>query len=278
MLRGIWTEDEEHRSNTEVEQPAASGLECLTNSLQPSLRRHDRQAVADYMMSLFRRGWQELAAQPQRLRLEVAQLRAMIHAAGFSPEALQALEENIADLSKHPPGRPLPIRQVSDVIKAMRWTVLRCPDRMFVNSDSPIQILPYIIVNPESEVTLPLSPTRALICDWGFPRPSITIHAATGLEVIEVNRRTALGAEQYIYFAYPPAENAIRDMLAGERPQRILDVNGRRAVPPKYRRKMERAARRILRGRKQENLELVEHLRALEASDGLVVRDHDSYS
>ena len=46
VLRRIWTEDEEHRLNREVEQPAASALKQLTETLQPSLRRHERQAVA----------------------------------------------------------------------------------------------------------------------------------------------------------------------------------------------------------------------------------------
>ena len=278
VLRHIWTEDEEDRSNTEVEQPAASGLKQLTKALHPNLRRHDRQAVAGYMMSLSRRGWQELAAQPQRLRSEVAQLEAMIHTAEFSPEALHALEAEIANLSKHPPGRPLPIRQVSDVMAAMRWTVLSCSDPMFVNGDSPVQIVPHVIVNPKSEVTLPLSPTRALICDWGFPRPLIAIRTATVGEVLEVNRRTALGAEQYIYFADRPAENAVRELLDGGPRPRILDGKGRRAVPRKHRRNMERDARRVLRGRKRENMELVERLRELEAASGLVVRHDDPAS
>ena len=277
-LRGIWTEDEEDCSNTEVEQPAASGLEQLTETLQPSLRRHARQAVAKYMMSLFRRGWQELAAQPQRLRPEVAQLTAMIQTAGFSPEAVRILEENIVDLSKHPPGRPLPIRQISGVMAAMRWTVLQCPAPMFVNGDSPVQIVPHVIVKPESEVTFPLSPTRALICDWGFPRPSITIRTATAAEVSEVNRRTAVGAECYIYFANRPAENDLHALLDGQPRQRILDDKVRRDVPRKHRRNMELNARRILRGRKKENMELIEQLKELEATSGLVVRDDEPAS
>ena len=270
VLRSIWTEDEERRSNIEVEQPAAPGLKHLTESLHPNLSGDERQAVAGYMMSLFRRGWQELAAQPQRFRPEVAQLMARIQAAGFSPEALRTLEENIADMSKHPPGRPLPIRRVSGVMAAMRWTVLRCPEPMFVTGDSPVQIVPHVIVNSESEVTLPLSPMRALVCDWGFPRRPIAIREATGPEVLEVNRRTALGAEQYVYFADQPAENAVRDLLDSERRPRLLDVDGCRAVPPKHCRKMERAVRRILRGRKKENSELVERLKALDANGELV--------
>ena len=278
VVRDIWTEDDEKRANSEVEQPAAPGLKHLTESLQPSLRRHERQAVAGYMMSLFRRGWRELAAQPKRLQSEVARLRASINAAEFSPELWHYLDEDIADLSKHPPGRPLPIRQVSEVMTAMRWTVLRCPDSMFVNGDSPVQIVPHVIIDPESEVTLPLSPTRALICDWGFPRPPITIRVATDAEVLEVNRRTTSGAEQYVYFADRPTENAVRELLDGGPRPRILDDKGRRAVPRKHRRDMERHAQRILRGRKRENMELVERLRELEATSGLVVRRDDPAS
>lgn len=278
VLHGIWTEEEEDRSNTEVEQPAASGLECLTDSLQPSLDRHDRQAVAGYMMSLFRRGWQELTAQRKRLQPEVEQLIAMIRTAGFSSEALRVLEAEIAGLSEHPPGRPLPIRRVTEVMAAMRWAVLRCPDPIFVNSDSPVQIVPHVIIDPESEVTLPLSPMRALVCDWGFPRPPITIRGATDAEVLEVNRRTASGTERYVYFANRPMENAVRKLLDDGPRRRILDDGGRRAVPPKHRRNMERDARQILRGCKRENMELVERFREAEAASGLAVRHDDPKS
>ena len=278
VLRRIWTEDEEHRLNSEVEQPAASVLKQLTETLQPSLRRHERQAVARYVMSLFRRGWQELSAQPQRLQSEVARLKAMVRAAGFSPEALHALEANIADLAKHPPGRPLPIHRVGDVLAAMRWTVLRCPDPMFINGDSPVQIVPQVIVNPDSELTLPLSPTRALICDWGVPRTSTAIRTATAAQVLEVNRRTIQGAERHIYFANRPAESELLELLDGGPRPRILDEKGARVVPRKHRRNMELDARRILRGREKENMELIEQLKEFEAGSGLIVRDDEPTS
>lgn len=270
VLHDIWTEDEERRSNIEVEQPAAPGLKILTESPRPVLSGYDRQAVAGYIMSMFRRGWQELAAQPQRFRPEVVELKAMIHAAGFSPEALPALDECIEHMSRHPSGRPRPIRPASDAIAAMRWTVLRCPDRMFVTGDSPVQIVPHDIVDSECEVTLPLSPARTLVCDWGFPRPPIAVRVATGAEAFEVNRRTALGAEQYVFFADRPAENAVGDLLDGDRRPRILDVNGRRSVPPKQRRKIERIAQRSRLRSEKERLELVERLKALDESSQLV--------
>ena len=275
VLRNIWTEDDEHRSNTEVEQPAASGLKRLTEAFRPTLRSHERQALARYMMSLFRRGWQELAAQPQRLRAEVPRLEAMLHTSGFSSADLHALQDHIEELSSHPPGRPLPIREISDVMEAMRWTVLRCPAPVFVTGDSPVQILPHVLIDPESEVTLPLSPTRALICDWGFPRPSLAIRRATSAEVLEVNRRTALGAEQYIYFAAKPAENALGNLLDGSSCPRILDANRSRVVPGKHRRAMQRQARRILLGRERENENLVKSLRELAEGNALIVGDGD---
>ena len=229
-------------------------------------------------MSLFRRGWQELSAQPQRLQSEVARLKAMVRAAGFSPEALHALEANIADLAKHPPGRPLPIHRVGDVLAAMRWTVLRCPDPMFINGDSPVQIVPQVIVNPDSELTLPLSPTRALICDWGVPRTSTAIRTATAAQVLEVNRRTIQGAERHIYFANRPAESELLELLDGGPRPRILDEKGARVVPRKHRRNMELDARRILRGREKENMELIEQLKEFEAGSGLIVRDDEPTS
>ena len=151
--------------------------------------------------------------------------------------------------------------------------MLCCTDPMFVNGDSPVQMVPHGIINPESEVTLPLSPTRALICDWGFPRPPITIRVATDAEVHEVNRRTVSGAEQYVYFADRPTNSVVREFLdSGSRP-RILDDNGRRSVPRKHRRDLERHARRFRRERKRKNVELVERLIELEAASRLVVQD-----
>ena len=278
VLRRIWTEDEEDRANTEVEQPAESGLEQLSESLQPSLRSHDRQAVAAYIMSLFRRGWQELVAQRERLHAELARLKAMLPAAGLSPATRQALEDEIAEESERPLGRPLPIRQISDVMAAMRWTVLQFPDPIFLTGDSPVQIAPHVIVNPKSEVTLPLTPRRALVCDWGSPSASIAIRTATRVEALEVNRRTALGAEQFIYFSDRPAESAVRELLEAEPRPRILDDKRRRAVPQKHRRNLERDARRILGDRKKENMDLIERIRRLETTGGLLLRDDDSPS
>ena len=275
VLRHIWTEDEERRLNCEVEQPATSPLHQLTETLQPSLRRRERQTIAKYVMSLFRRGWQELAAQPQRLRPEVVRLKDGIHAAGFSPDILHALQEEVDDLAKHPPGRPLPIQRLSDVLAAMRWTVIRYPDPVFINGDSPVQIVPDGIICPDSEVTLPLSPTRALIFDWGFPRPSVTIQTATAAQIFEVNRRTARKAKHYIYFASRPEENTVLELLNDQAKRQVLGKKGPRRVPRKHRRKMQNEARRILRGDKRRNVELIMQLKMAEADSGLFDRDND---
>ena len=160
-------------------------------------------------------------------------------------------------------------------MEAMRWTVLHCPDPVFLTSDSPVQILPHVLINPESEVTLSLSPTRALVCDWGFPRPSLAIRRATSAEVLEVNRRTALGAEEYIYLAAKPAEDALGDLLDGSPCPRILDGNRSRVVPGKHRRAMQSQARQILLGRERENENLVKRLRELEEGNALIVGDGD---
>ena len=191
VLQGVWTEEAEGRLNTEIEQPVESGLAQLSETRAPSLDTVQRQAVARYLMSLFRRGWRELAAQPERLRPEISRLETLIEEAGSVPEAVDVLRANIADLATCPPARPFPIEEVSDVIAAMRWTVLECTNASFFNGDTPVQIVPCAIASQDCELTFPLSPSRALVCDWGIPRPWTALQPVTAVEVAEVNRRTA---------------------------------------------------------------------------------------
>ena len=207
VLHGIWTEDDEGRLNSEVEQPAEAGLEQLVSAEAPELSTRQRQAVARYLCSLFRRGWQEIAAQPQHVQPEVRHMKEMVGASRLSAKAQHAIGEALEDMAKHPPGAPFPIDEVSEVLSAMRWTVLRCADPSFVTGDSPAQIVPHVVVNRECEVTLALSPTRALVCDWGIPQPWTSGRTATAEEVLEVNRRTALGADWFVYFPSRPSED-----------------------------------------------------------------------
>ena len=278
VLHGIWDSEDEDRLNTEIEQPAESGLEQLSEAPVPCLERDQRQAVAKYLMSLFRRGWQELAAQPQRLRPEITRLEALIEAVGFAPAAMEALGANIAELAEHPPGRPFPIETVSDVLAAMRWTVLECRHGSFITGDSPVQITPDAIANRDCEVTMPLSPSRALVCDWGIPQPWTAVRAAAAAEASEVNRRTAHAAENCIYFACSPEEDDVLEVLNGRARTRIHEENGTRGVPRRHRVTMELGRRQIVEGRGEENRELVEQLRELASSSGLVTGSEDPSS
>lgn len=74
VLRSIWTEEDEERLNREVEQPAEAGLERLVGAAAHRLSDPERRAVARYLASLFRRGWKELAAQPERVLPEATRM------------------------------------------------------------------------------------------------------------------------------------------------------------------------------------------------------------
>ena len=276
VVRSVWTEEAEARLNNEVEQPAAAGLAQLADTLEPQLASSERKAVAGYLVSLFRRGWQELAAQPQRVEPEVRRLAGMIDAASdLSMRTRQEIKAALEEQSKCPPIAPLPIEEVGDVLAAMRWTVLRSANPSFATGDSPVQIVPDVVVDRECEISLPLTPTRALVCDWGIPQPWTVARTATAAEILGVNRRTALGADSFIYFARRPSDNDVETLLERRPRRRILgDVDGRR-VPRRHRQTMELGARRIFLGRPSENMAVIEQLRVLEAQSQMALDDGD---
>ena len=277
VLRSIWTEEDEERLNHEVEQPAAAGLAKLVGAVAHRLSNPERQAVARYLVSMFRRGWQELASQPERVLPEVTRMTEMIAAApGLSSKAKQAVNAALKEQAECPPGTPFPIDEVSEVLSAMRWTILRCTEPSFVTGDSPVQIVPDVIVERECEVTFALSPTHALVCDWGIPQPWIAIQTATGPEILEVNRRTAIGADWFVYFPSCPMKDNVQRLL--ERgPRRRICGGGNRRVPRKHRVTMELGKRRILFDEiPAGNKALVKELVELEARGELMIDGDDA--
>lgn len=278
VLRSIWTAGDEERLNREVEQPAEAGLEQLVSGVAHRLSGPERRAVARYLVSLFRRGWQELAAQPDRVLPEVSRVTQMIAAAsGLSPKAKQAVNAALKEQAECPPGMPFPIDEVSEVLSAMRWTILRCTVPSFATGDSPVQMVPDVIVDRECEVTLPFSPTCALVCDWGIPQPWTAVRTASASEVLEVNRRTALGANWFIYFPDRPREDDVQGLLRRQPRGRICRGEGGRRVPRKHRVTMELGARRILLEEiPAGNAALVEGLEEMEARGELMLDDGEA--
>ena len=276
VVRSVWTEEVEARLNNEVEQPADAGLAQLADTLEPQLASSERKAVARYLVSLFRRGWQDLAAQPQRVEPEVRRVSRMIDATSdLSMKTKHEIKAALEEQSKCPPIAPLPIDEVSDVLAAMRRTVLRSANPSFATGDSPVQIVPDIVVDRECEISLVLTPTRALVCDWGIPQPWTAARTATDAEIWAVNRRTALGADSFVYFGRRRRVNDVATLLQRRPHRRILgDVDGRR-VPRRHRETMELGARRIIRGRPSENMALIEQLRDLEAQSQMAIDDGD---
>lgn len=277
VLRSIWTDEDAERLNNEVEKPAEEGLAHLVGANARQLSESKRRAVSRYLVSLYRRGWQELAAQPERVQPAVRYLKQMIDAAShLTNTAKQAIKSALDEQSKRPPGAPFPIDEVNDVLSAMRWTVLQCTSPSFVTGDSPLQIVPHVIVNRTCEVSLALSPTRALVCDWGIPQPWTASRTATAAEILEVNRRTALGANCFVYFPNPPSIDNANELLEG-RSRRLITSQGVRRVPRKHRQTMEINARRIMFDEiPSGNSALIKELEEAEARGQLVIDDGDS--
>ena len=275
VVRGVWSENDEGRLNTEIEQAAEPGLLQLSHASTPVLEGEQREAVSRYLVSLFRRGWNELTAQPMRLKAAVERLEVLIDAQGFSPVPRHVLETELAELAMHPPGRPFPLPEAAQVLAAMRWTVLDTPHHEFVNTDSPVQIVPPVIVGQDCEVTMTLTPKRALVCDWGIPQPWTETKAASSEEILEVNCRAVRGARDCIYFASRPEEGDVPAMMSIPARRRIHDWGSGRKVPWRHRVTMDLAAKRILAGREKEDNALVERLVDLATRNDLMVREED---
>ena len=119
-------------------------------------------------------------------------------------------------------------------------------------------------------------PDAALVCDWGIPQPWTASRTATAAEILEVNRRTALGADCYVYFPNRPSENGANELLES-RPRRLISHDGGRRVPRKHRQTMELGARRIILDEiPSGNVALIEELEDLEARGQLAIDDGDS--
>ena len=84
----------------------------------------------------------------------------------------------------------------------MTWRILVSNnENAFLTSDNPFHFFESMgLANPDVEVSVPLSSTVSLHASYqGQPETTLFIHAEPRL-VKEINRRTASGADRFLFF------------------------------------------------------------------------------
>lgn len=124
----------------------------------------------------------------------------------------QELDDLTAKYSKEPPKQvkeqvrsPWPSENVLELISRKTWRLLVGKDtEPFVTSDSPAVFFEGLgLANPDSELTMPLSPSIALIADHKSEIGSTFIVRPNNALVREVNRRVIADAERFVFASTP---------------------------------------------------------------------------
>ncbi len=100
---------------------------------------------------------------------------------------------------------PWPSEQVHELAMRKTWRLLvaKGPES-FVTSDCPAVFFEGIgLSSPDSELTIPLSPTIALIADHKGAKASLHVFNVRNQMIREVNRRVVAHAERFIFAATP---------------------------------------------------------------------------
>ena len=212
---GAWSdfysdEDEEWLSN-EIEFPAGFALAKLRDG--QCIDADERLKVALYLESMIKRVpstrrkfLERVPKQFEKLRMNAEQLASELDTTPrVVKEGVDRLENELS--------KPIPMtskiaqyqwtsQEFIDALLGMDWTVLiaRGRDR-FVTGDNPgFFDWHYGLINPESELAFPLSPSAALhLGRRKLNDGSIDHIDATSAQVKEINRRMVLGAERFVY-------------------------------------------------------------------------------
>ena len=96
---------------------------------------------------------------------------------------------------------PWPSEDVFNLVVQKTWRlVIATGSDCFVTSDSPAFFFEgFGLGHPQSELTIPLCPTLALMADWQGERFGTTVCAVRPKIVREVNRRIISNAERLVF-------------------------------------------------------------------------------
>lgn len=208
---GFYDASDEAALNTHVERPANPLLERLRDGQQ--LARDEKRVLSIYIATMMHRvpRNRERGEEVMPKALAEAAARAaeyvnmVADAQGLSADRraylLSQIEPATASAAAHPSPEvlaqvrsPWPSAAVVEKIFGMTWRVLLAsPPEAFITSDNPVFIFSSRgLGNPDSELVLPLSPTRCLHGSWRSSGTDEVTFLTPVREVLrEMNRRTA---------------------------------------------------------------------------------------
>ena len=262
VARGLWSATTEE-DLSRIENDANPAFDILSSDAHPTLTTGQRDALARCISSFWRRNRAWLARQPRLLATEAARLLAEIRAApDFTPEEKSIIEEEAANLLETPPARPLPLDFMVRTFSHMSWTILCSRRGFFLTGDSPVIISPDdILISPRTELVMPISPERALVCNWGMHLGQLSTFAASPGAVREVNRRIAHGAVRRIYSNAPLDPAWVRRLLRDLRPTRTIHPDRSTRIPSFIRKEYAESVRQFPQFRTAETRKLLDSFR-----------------
>ena len=262
VARGLWSAKTEE-DLSRIENGANPAFDILTAEAHPILTTAQRGAIARCISSFWRRNSAWLVQQPGLLATEVARLLAEVRAApDFTPEEKSIVEEEAANFLATPPARPLPLDLMVRTFSHMSWTVLCSRRGFFLTGDSPVIVSPEdVLISPDTELVMSISPVRALVCNWGIQLGQLSTFTASPGDVREVNRRIAQGAVRRIYSNAPLDPAWVRRLLRDSRPTRTIHPDQPTRIPSFIRDEYAVCVRQFPQLRTAENRQLIDSLR-----------------
>jgi len=241
--RELYTEDIEARLNNTIEQPANLVLEKV--GLREPLNANDREALAVYIVSMWKRGpvgrSRVMDKVPETVDEITADLLKDLHELrgrdALSNERYFNLISQTAqareNLKANPPLKtwwdlldPSSSRNVVDVLLKMNWAFLMDPRGEVLTSDNPVYFFPWAgIGRPESELIFPVD-QRTVMLATHEPFTTGTYFLGKGVALREINRRTMSNADRHIVAAQR-LEWLSKLVANGDGPRRRLRVLGK---------------------------------------------------
>jgi hypothetical protein len=208
----FYSDEDEKWLSDEVEFPASFALTKLRSG-QP-IDTDERHQVALYLESMIKRvpstRREFLKGAPNALEQLREDAEELSHKYGTTPQVIRkALEHLEEEQLKEPFSMTSEVtryqwtnQEIIDVLLGMDWTVLnsRGPDK-FLTGDNPA-FHPWKdgLQTPGSQLAFPLSSSAALVADRRKSRDVVIDHIdATSAQVKEINRRTILVSERFIF-------------------------------------------------------------------------------
>lgn len=107
----------------------------------------------------------------------------------------------------HPMREPWIQQELVDMIYTMAWRIIRTDGpNAFFTGDNPVSFTHETgLLHPDGELTFPISSHMALHASW-HGEADLMFAAGSHYAVAEINRRTACGAERFLFAAEPDVD------------------------------------------------------------------------